>query len=373
MNLFFSGQETELNELSRLTESPGNLILITGKVGVGKTTLLKHFENRWHKKFSGGVYWFSGLTKDNEKGKEDLEKEIENLEEEIADYLMIKNGDHRLVVIDDIEKISNPTLIKFADNILNQTNASLVILGHPGKLSTLFSGKNTSIQYHTISLLPSPVSFLSGTVKSRIEQINNPSKKELYLKKINDNPKVIKGLLKLAPQNTLKAIDHISNAADKKFSTEQKLPASKQDIHLRKGKDWFAYFKGPAFFCTLTFFIIGQIFTYKPGSNLGRVLQKVGFKVEKEDFHPKSKHRHLTTSRLNFRSSPKVDKGNILTTLDKGEEVDIIKVDSGWAFVSYHDKTSNTLRVGWVFTKYLTSIEPSPPQPLGFGIESFPS
>jgi energy-coupling factor transporter ATP-binding protein EcfA2 len=366
LNPLFSGQEAELNDLSRLTDSPGKLILVTGKVGVGKTTLLKYFENRWQKKFPGGVYWFSGQTKYNVKGKG-------KLEEEIDDFLMIEDDGHRLVVLDDIENISKPSLIAFTDRILNNGKVSLVILGQPGKLSKLFLGKKTPPQCHTIPLTPPSVSVLAATVKNRIEQINDPSKKELYLKKINDSPGFIKGFLKVAPKKTLVAIDQISNIADNEFAAKNEIPEKKQNDNIRKGTDWAGFFRSPGFITAVIFFIINNYFSFRPASTLGKLLQRAGITVEQTDSLPKTKVTHYTTARLNFRRSPLVEKNNIITTLDKGQEVDLLKVETSWAKVRYHEKTSNTFMMGWVFTKYLSSIESSSPLPLELGNEpSFP-
>jgi len=57
---FFVNRHQELEFLTEYSKKPGACIAVTGLAGIGKTTLLRVFENKHSSRFLGGVYHLSG-------------------------------------------------------------------------------------------------------------------------------------------------------------------------------------------------------------------------------------------------------------------------------------------------------------------------
>ncbi len=331
---FFVGRERELDFLSKQSQENNSAIYVSGSGGIGKTALLRFFGEKYADLFPGGVFHFNAHR-------------TNNLQEEISKKTI--SAKKQLFTIDDIEYIEEKaihSLISFAQKF---PNATLVLSGR----------KKIAAKVETIKVIELGGLNNSEVVRARLQYFPDAEISEKILKTIDGNPLLLQ-ILANSPREILLRLQQTINSeekalVDKKIyrKTEQKFSESESgacDVDI------------VGILIAILFFVFSQFSGDNSEARLSSEIQELKGIVSQQTAEatkniPKEKApSHFINEFVRLRLAPSVDSNNVITVLFPNQQVRIINVSEGWAFVEFYNHISKATLEGYVYSKYLSQI-----------------
>lgn len=319
--LDFYVERKEAIQVVNLLQSNNNLIVIRGKVGTGKTTILEYVSR---------------------KLKDDYDEIIRiNAHQPEAEQMDFKDekDKKKLYVIDNAEYGS----IKLLNKILKATKNSI-------RNQIIVSGRNVSSLGENIPIVEVGKFNnyqLKTFVEKRLQNYDNTIVNSVYEIFLKHNIEYL---------STQEALSKFSTVYNEILATNQTV-ISTEDV---KGKEKDSELsKMNIFNIVLTIFLFimsqrsGEISTEELKQEILTATETITTKIE-SSITPEGYYQSIRN--LNIREFPSTNKSKIKYTISNGDLVRLVEKRGKWWFIQYDKFDTGEVFEGWVYSYYLIPL-----------------
>jgi hypothetical protein len=329
----------ELDALSHAVLQRDKIIWIYGRVGTGKTTLLRLFLKRyanWFKKHRTDVEYVYG--RDYEKVKQELSKAAGKPEYE-----------NTLLIIDESEHLSKQQLDQIIELKKEKNNLKLIFSSRQKPHSL-----DPEIKHNILALSITPPDLFK-VLQKRFKLIKDETTithaREIfdeYLQNVKHTDKSPREVLNEINELFHKHPDIEASVAKEPIEIEQDESGNVVGIK--------ADFIGIIF--ALVLFIISYLSAKQSEKNIVEKIDGVKSAVEHvvSLYASENDNLYFVNRPVNFRAEPSTKESNILKILQPNTLVSLVKREGKWMYVKYSDYVHETEKYGWVYEKYLSKI-----------------
>ena len=330
---FFVNRHQELELLTEYSKKPGTCIAVTGPVGIGKTALLRVFESKHSSRFLGGVFHLSGR-----EGLPEIQHHLDALK---------SSEHHSLVVVDDVEFLNASELRSIYETVVNRSFSTLILSGRLVSVSDIPNAK-------VITLAGLNAADL---IKARLKLAPERADIDKALEIIEGNAALLQ-LLVSTPREIIQYLydTFVPLTAHVPEINEAHIQNIRVDIHQEKDS-------GPdliSIVLSLILFIASYVSSLETEENIISEIHGLQEVIEAQlppENNQSEINPHYATTFLNLRRSPEVRADNVVTVLAPNQTFSVLSVNRGWAEITYKDYVSSRALNGWVYSKYIRSVD----------------